>query len=147
MNSLYDAGIKGKLYRLWFMMNCDNQVKVLTSTGMTGIRTTGENVGQGTVGGAILSSLNLDVGVTEGFKESCHEIYYGGKIRLNPLLYQDDSLRLATSVSSAQYGNNLMESIMNRKLLTINDKSSYGLWKSQPNKNNSGCPHKKPPVN
>ena len=90
MNSLYDAGIKGKLYRLWFMMNCDNQVKVLTSAGMTGIRATGENVGQGTVGGAILSSLNLDVGVTEGFSESGHEIYYGGKIRLNPLLYQDD---------------------------------------------------------
>ena len=125
MSSLYDAGVKGKLYRLWFMMNCDNQVKVLTSVGMTGIRATGENVGQGTVGGAILSSLNLDVGVTDGFSESDHEIYYGGKIRLNPLLYQDDSLRMATSVSSAQYGNNIMESVMNRKLLTINDKSSY----------------------
>ena len=77
------------------------------------------------MGGAILSSLNLDVGVTEAFSESCHELYYGGEIRLNLLLYQDDSLRMATSVTSAQFGNNTMESVMNRKLLTINDKSSY----------------------
>ena len=68
---------------------------------------------------------NLDVGVTEAFSESCHELYYDGEMRLNPLLYQDDSLRMATSVTSAQFGNNTMESVMNRKLLTINDKSSY----------------------
>ena len=44
---------------------------------------------------------------------------------LNPLLYQDDSLRLASSATSAQYGNNVMEAVMKRKLLNINDKSSY----------------------
>ena len=125
MNSLYEADVKGKLYRLWFMMNCDNQVRVLTSAGMSDMKTTGENVGQGTVGGAILSSLNLDVGVTPAFSESCHEMYYGGQIRLNPLLYQDDSLRLASSAASAQYGNNMMEAVMKRKLLNINDKSSF----------------------
>ena len=42
MNSLYETGVKGKLYRLWFMMNCGNQVKVLTSAGMTGILATGK---------------------------------------------------------------------------------------------------------
>ena len=125
MNSLYEADIKGKLYRLWFMMNCDNQVRVLTSAGMSDMKTTGENVGQGTVGGGILSSLNLDIGVTEAFSESSHEIYYGGKVRLNPLLYQDDSLRLASSATSAQYGNYVMEAVMKRKLLSINDKSSF----------------------
>ena len=125
MNSLHEANVRGKLYRLWYMMNFDNRVKVLTSAGMSETRSTGENVGQGTVGGAILSSLNLDIGVTEGFSESCHEVYYGGKLRLNPLLYQDDSLRMATSAKSAQFGNNIMESIMKRKLLNINDKSSY----------------------
>jgi hypothetical protein len=114
MNSLYEANIRGKLYRLW---NYDNQVKVLTSAGMSDMSSTRENVGQGTVGGAILSSLNLDIGVTEGFRESCHEVYYGGPLRLNPLLYQDDSLRLATSAKGAQFGNMIMESVMKRKLL------------------------------
>ena len=125
MNSLHEANIRGKLYRLWYMMNYDNRVKVLTSAGMSDMSSTGENVGQGTVGGAILSSLNLDIGVTEGFSESCHEVYYGGSLRLNPLLYQDDSLRLATSAKGAQFGNMIMESVMKRKLLNINDKSAY----------------------
>jgi hypothetical protein len=75
--------------------------------------------------GAIVSSLNLDIGVTEGFSESAHEVYYSGQTRINPLLYQDDSLRMATSVASAQFGNNIIESVMKRKLLNINDKSSY----------------------
>ena len=39
MNSLYEADVKGKLYRLWFMMNCDNQVRVLTSAGMSDMKT------------------------------------------------------------------------------------------------------------
>ena len=127
MSSLHAADVRGKLYRLWYLMTCDNQIRVLSSAGMTDMEPTGENVGQGTIGGAILSSLNLDVGVTEGFSESCHEVYYGGIIRLNPLLFQDDSLRLATSAVTAQYGNNIMESVMKRKLLNINDKSSFML--------------------
>ena len=131
MNSLHEANVRGKLYRLWHMMNCDNRVKVLTSAGMTDSRSTGENVGQGTMGGAILSSLNLDVGVSEGFSESSHEVLYGGILRLNPLLYQDDALRMTTSAKSAQLGNGIMESLMKRKLLNINDKSSYLLFGKQ----------------
>ena len=80
MNSLHEANITGKLYRLWYMVNYNNRVKVLTSAGMSDMRRTGKNVGQGTVGGGILSSLNLDIGVTEGFSESCHEVYYGGSL-------------------------------------------------------------------
>ena len=85
------------------------------------------------IGGAILSSLNLDVGVSEseGFSESSHEVYYGGILRLNPLLYQDDALRMTTSAKSAQLGNGIMESVMKRKLLNINDKSSYLLCGKQ----------------
>ena len=40
-------------------------------------------------------------------------------------MYQDDCLRMTNSVTSAQLGNNIMESVMKRKLLNINDKSSY----------------------
>ena len=83
------------------MMNNDIQIRVQTGAGLSTLRTTGENVGQGTIGGGILSSINLDVGMTEGFSESCHEIFYGGEIRLNPLLYQDDALRLATSLNQS----------------------------------------------
>jgi hypothetical protein len=54
MDTLHEAGIQGKLYRLWFMLNKDTQIKVKTSLGMTKCAATGENVAQGSIGGGIL---------------------------------------------------------------------------------------------
>ena len=47
MDTLYRAGITGKLYRLWYELYRDSQIRVKTAAGMSGIKTTGENVTQG----------------------------------------------------------------------------------------------------
>ena len=60
MDTLYKCGIKGKLYRLWYEMYKDSQIRIKTASGLTDIKPTGENVTQGSIGGAILSSANLD---------------------------------------------------------------------------------------
>ena len=67
MDTLYQAGIRGKLYRLWYMLNKDTQIRVKTSFGMTDVAATGENVAQGSIGGGLISSLNLDRTVTSYF--------------------------------------------------------------------------------
>jgi hypothetical protein len=41
MDTLFGAGIAGKLYRLWF--NKDTQIWVKTSFGITDVTATGEN--------------------------------------------------------------------------------------------------------
>ena len=67
MDTLFEAGIRGKLYRLWFMLNRDAQIRVKTSFGLTGIAATGENVAQGSIGGGLISSLNLSKTISTFF--------------------------------------------------------------------------------
>ena len=79
MDTLYKCGIKVKLYRLWYEMYKDSQIRVKTASGLTEVKTTGENVTQGSIGGAILSSANLDKTLCSYFGGSDCEISYGDK--------------------------------------------------------------------
>ena len=97
MNVLYDSGIRGKLYRLWFLLNSDSQIRVKTSVGVTEVAATGENVAQGSIGGGLVSALNLSETMTDYFSRSDSDISYG-LVRTNPILYQDDSARFSSSI-------------------------------------------------
>ena len=96
MDSLFEAGVRGKLYRLWFMLNNDTQIRVKTSFGMTKVAATGENVAQGSIGGGIASFPNLSKTIGKYFSGTEEASYMG--LKLNPLMYQDDTARLATSI-------------------------------------------------
>ena len=123
MNAIYNCGIRGKLYRLIYNMNKDSKITVRTAVGETDEAETGENIGQGTLEGANISAANIDYTVNMFFKTSMDELSYGGD-QPQPLLFQDDISRLATSVWGAQSGNDKMESVMETKLLDFNlDKS------------------------
>ena len=77
LDACYDAGVIGKLYRLLYLMNSDAKIKVRTALGETEIRETGDNVAQGTVEGATVSSANVDKGINYTFANSYKEISYG----------------------------------------------------------------------
>ena len=125
MDSLYNCGIRGKLYRLLFEMNKQTKIKVRTGVGTSEEHETGEGVGQGSLDGAILSAGSIDYTVNRFFSNSIYEMSYGG-INLQPLLYQDDVFRLCQDPFSAQLGNELMDNVMETKLLDFNlDKSCY----------------------
>ena len=49
----------------------------------------GEVVGQGTIGGALVSQLNVDKGVGDYFDGSRDETTYGS-VTLQPMAFQDD---------------------------------------------------------
>ena len=68
MDTLYNAGVTGKLYRLWFMLN-------KSAFGISDLAPTGENVVQG--GGGLISTLNLRKTKTAYFSGSDSEIRYG----------------------------------------------------------------------
>ena len=128
MDTLYSAGITGKLYRLWFMLNRDSQIRVKTSFGMTDRAATGENVTQGSIGGALLSALNLSKTLSAYFGGSNSEISYGST-QLSPLQFQDDCARFSSSIEEAQKGNILMSKAMKAMQLDLNiDKSATILF-------------------
>ena len=134
MNSIYNCGIQGKLYRLIFTMNKDTKIRVRTAVGETEEKETGENIGQGTLEGAVISAANIDYSMNRFFSVSREELSYGG-LKLQPLIFQDDISRTATSVMAAQAGNNIVEAAMETKLLDFNlDKSCYIIMGSNDNK-------------
>ena len=146
MNSIYNLGIKGKLYRLLYNLNKDTIIKVKTAVGDSNEKETGENIGQGTLEGATISAANIDFTVNEFFKNSIEEISYGAE-RLQPLLFQDDISRVSTSLKTAQSGNNKMEAVMETKLLDFNhDKSVVIVMGSKKNKKDIEEEMKKQPL-
>ena len=122
MDTLYQAGIRGKLYRLWYMLSKDTQIRVKTSFGLTETAATGENVAQGSIGGAIVSSVNLDKTITSYFSGAAEISYLTTK--LSPLIFQDDTMRFGTSIDDIQQGNILISQAIKSKQLELNiDKS------------------------
>ena len=82
-------------------------------------------IGQGTGGGAFVSQANLDKGIVDMFAGSEEEVGYGG-VRVLPLMFQDDIMRVAGSVLSARAGNVKVAAVMRSKQLRLNpDKTGY----------------------
>ena len=87
------------------------------------MRVTLARLGQGTVGGALASALNLDEELNAHFEDSPAEICYG-TTRLQPVSFQDDILRVCCSRDEAQEGYNRFEAVFKSKLLEIHPKKS-----------------------
>ena len=94
MNELYKYNIKGKLYKLVYAMNERTKFKVKTPIGVSDEAVRGEGLAQGSLEGALVSSVNLDSGVRDYFQKSRNEVHYSS-LQLGPLLFQDDISRLA----------------------------------------------------
>ena len=104
---------------LQYAMNEKTKFRVQTPVGVSDEAVRGEGLAQGSLEGALVSSVNLDSGVRDYFKKSKNEVCYLS-LQLGPLLYQDDISRLASSVEDAQSGNNRLEMIAETKLLDYN---------------------------
>ena len=125
MNSLFHSGVRGKEYKLIYELNRSNKIQIQTSVGMTRSFNTGPSVCQGSVGGGLVSAINLDYSVNRFFHNSSNEIYYYD-VRLQPLIYQDDLGKFSSCRLDAQAGNDRIEACMETKLLDLHpDKSCY----------------------
>ena len=125
MNSLYHCGVRGKEYNLIYELNKRNKIQIKTSVGMTDRFETGPTVSQGSIGGGLISAINLDYSISRFFFNSPNEVYYHD-VKLQPIIYQDDLGRFASSRMEAQAGNDMIEACMETKLLNLHkDKSCY----------------------
>ena len=69
------------------------------------------NIAQGSIGGALISSVNLDKTVNQHFKKSQHEISYVD-LRIQTTIFQDNISRMSSSRVAAQAGNEFIKSCM-----------------------------------
>ena len=63
------AKIDNKSYRLWYKLNEGTRISVKTSVGETDKATIFDSIGQGSVGAALVSSLNIGVAIKETFTD------------------------------------------------------------------------------
>jgi hypothetical protein len=60
--------VHGKIFKLFYSLNKDSIIQVKTSSGMSNKAYTGENITQGSVSAALISSKNLDRGINRYFE-------------------------------------------------------------------------------
>ena len=132
LNTVYEAGVDKKLYRLWYKLNKNTKIRIKTAVGMTDYEEVGEIIGQGSSGGAIVSAANLDNGVNKFFEGSSYEVSYGN-IPLKPLMFQDDIARVCCSAKSAQAGNIKLCQMTNIKQLNMHPDKTIHMIMGQKN--------------
>ena len=116
MNSLSQADIPKKAYRVWFLLNSKTSISVKTPAGQTEYREAGELCGQGSAGAALASQLDIDLGVDSYFKSSRDEIKYG-QVRVQPQQFQDDILHAVPDTASARISNIKLSMMLRERLL------------------------------
>ena len=127
MESLTRAKVKRKLYRVWFKLNI-TKIRVRTGAGYTEEAEVGAVTAQGAGGSALISSLNLDLGVNDFFAGSVDEDFYG-RVRLQPHIWCDDILRSANNINSVRVGNIKLDTMRKQKQLSFHpEKSVYLLY-------------------
>ena len=110
-----------KAYRLWAKLN-ETVIQVRTGVGTSEKAAIGEVIGQGTVGGALVSQASLDDGIMAQFEGGSTIAY--GSVELLPFQFQDDFENISDSVLSARVTNKRVDVMAKEKRLSLNkDKS------------------------
>ena len=97
-----ERGADPKAVRIWHKLNEKTQIRVKTGVGMTEYANVGAVVGQGTMGGALVSQAVLDEGVKENFEPGNEDELRYGEVPMAPCLFQDDIIHGARDVTKAR---------------------------------------------
>ena len=125
MATLKEVGVHKAAARLWFKLNQNTEISVKTSAGVTDTAMVGDVIGQGTAGAALVSQLNLDMGMKNYFSGSGDELYYGD-VRCEYFAYQDDIGKPCAGVNEAQAANIKMQHLFQEKGLDAHpDKTGF----------------------
>ena len=95
LEKMSELKINKKAARLWYLLNKDTRIKVETAFGLTQEEEVGDCLGQGTALAGLVSAANLDLGLQKKFNTS-NEVLHYGKVRIQPLSYQEDVGSIST---------------------------------------------------
>ena len=118
------ADIDNKSYRLWYKLNENTEISVKTSVGESATATIPNTIGQGSVGAALVSSLNIGDAMAEVFKNIATTSI--GTLGLNTLVFQDDISKMNDHLGQAREACTKIDNMLKRKQLSVNyDKSKF----------------------
>ena len=109
---------------MWFKLNENTEISVKTSVGESNAAPIFNNVGQGSFGAALISSLNIGCAIEELFKEDYSANI--GQVRLACLILQDEITEMSSTLEQAWKVCQKIYEMLKQKLLRANyDKSKY----------------------
>ena len=120
----FNRGADSKAIRCWYNLNMETQIRVRTGAGISGRRNVGAVVGQGTIGGALVSQAVLDDGIQEHFEAGGHEELSYGDVSLAPVLFQDDFLHGVEDLETARKGNKKINLMIKQRALNLNPRKT-----------------------
>ena len=120
----YKRDVNPKAVRLWAKLNENTKIKVRTGVGESESVEVGGVVGQGTIGGALVSQAVLDEGVKDHFSPGGEDELNYGKVKMGPCMFQDDLIHAATTTLKARVASEKINLVMKKHALKLNkDKS------------------------
>ena len=120
-------GANPKAVRLWYRLNQATRIQVKTSAGLTKEAPVGPVIGQGTIGGALISQAVLDDAVTSHFPPAGRLQLEYGAVPQAPLLWMDDILNAAPGLDEARQASRKMDVLMKQRGLTWNEEKTVCL--------------------
>jgi hypothetical protein len=111
MGELFAANVDPRAYRLYFLLNQATKIRARTGCGYTGWEEAGDSLGQGSVGAAKVSALNLRRKLERVFGDSKEMIQYGS-VKQEPYSFQDDALCVVENIENLRIVVHGMETVM-----------------------------------
>jgi hypothetical protein len=117
-------GADQKAVRLWFKLNANTNIQVRTGVGMTKTGRVGAVVGQGMLGGALVSQAVLDEGVIQHLPPGGELQLQYGEVPQAPLMWIDDIINGTDNIENARKVNQQINFLLKQRGLSLNkDKS------------------------
>ena len=119
-----NRGADLKACRLWYKLNQDTKIRVRTGAGMTNYAEAGALVGQGTIGGALVSQGVLDQGISGQFSPGGGDEMNFGSVPVAPFIFMDDIIHGAEGVEGARKANTKVDIAAKQLCLRLNQDKS-----------------------
>ena len=118
--TMHDIGCRGPMYRMFYRMCQFNNLTVKTPAGPTRKFEVGAIIPQGSSYAAICSSVNLDRALFKGFGEILGAVFSNNGLKMRPLSFQDDILKLSADRTETQLSQSNIYNIVAKKTLEFN---------------------------
>ena len=123
----YKRKVNPKATRLWYNLNKNTNIKVKTGVGITEATDVGAVVGQGTVGGALVSQAVLDEGVKNEFQPGNKDETNYGEVPMGPCMFMDDLIHCSTGLEEAKKASKKINEVMKKHALKLNESKSVAI--------------------
>ena len=124
MTDLWKCNVRGKIWRVIYIMNKQATIRIKTNFGKTETIEIGETLKQGSVMASLLAAMHTDT-VNNLFKHQGLGTYYG-KIHIGNLIFQDDIARIEENPDHMNDANKLFSAFKNKNRMEFHPiKSSF----------------------